>query len=67
MKFYVNGNKASSISEYVINHGDGILISFGNETNEEVQEQFGYLDSLKIYDVPKNDENEAQPNDNLSI
>ena len=42
-------------------------MSFGNETNEEVQEQLGYLDSLKIYDVPKNDENEAQPNDNLSI
>lgn len=49
---YVNGEKYNSnISEYEINHNDRILISFGDGSS--ITEQLNYLESLKIFDVPK--------------
>ena len=49
---YVNGEKYySDISEYVIKHNDRILISYGD--TEHLSSQLNYLESLKIYDVPK--------------
>lgn len=49
--FYVNGQKYDNISQYVINHGDRILISFGTE--DAIPSQIQYLQSLKIYNIPK--------------
>ncbi len=52
LSVYVNGEKYNSnISEYEINHNDRILISFGD--GSAISEQLRYLESLKIFDVPK--------------
>ena len=52
LSFYVNGAKYNSnASQYVFEHNDRILISFGDV--ELILEQLAYLDSLKIFDVPK--------------
>ncbi len=50
--FYVNGEKYNStISQYVLEHNDRILISFGN--TESISKHLTYLESLKILDIPK--------------
>ena len=50
--FFVNGVPYSSnLSNYVFEHGDRILISYGDKSN--LIKQFEYLDSLKITDPPK--------------
>lgn len=51
LMFYVNGKKYPDISKYVLKHNDRILISLGNE--KSLSKHLGYLDSLKILDVPK--------------
>ncbi len=49
---YINGEQYySDISQYEINHNDRILISFGDV--ESISKQLLYLDSLRIFDVPK--------------
>jgi hypothetical protein len=49
--FYVNGEQYySDISQYVLEHNDRILVSFGAES---VSGQLAYLESLKIPDPPK--------------
>lgn len=48
LKFYVNGNQVNGIQKYVILDGDRILISYGSETQQEIQEQLNELNSLKI-------------------
>ena len=50
--FYVNGEKYNSdISQYVLEHNDRILISFGD--TESISKNLTYLESLKIFDIPK--------------
>ena len=50
--FYVNGEKyESNISQYVPEHNDRIMISFGN--TESISKHLAYLESLDIFDVPK--------------
>jgi hypothetical protein len=50
--FYVNGEKyQSDISQYVIDHNDRILISFGSD--ESISKHLSYLESLEIFDIPK--------------
>ena len=50
--FYVNGEEYhSDISQYMIEQNDRILISFGE--TESIPKQLAYLDSLRIFDVPK--------------
>jgi len=52
LMFYVNGEKyLSDISQYVFEHNDRILVSFGDA--ELISEQLAYLDSLEIFDIPK--------------
>ena len=49
---YLNGERYhSDILQYEINHDDRILISFGEQS---ITQQLKYLDSLKIFDVPRN-------------
>ena len=49
---YVNGEKYySDISQHVIKHNDRILISYGD--TEHLSNQLNYLESLKIFEVPK--------------
>ena len=50
--FYVNGEKYySDISQYVLEHNDRILISFGDD--ESISKQLAFLESLEIFDIPK--------------
>ena len=50
--FYVNGEEYhSDISQYVLDHNDRILISFGDA--ESISKHLSYLESLEIFDIPK--------------
>ena len=50
--FYLNGEKyRADISQYVIEHGDRILISYGD--TKSISKHLAYLESLEIFDVPK--------------
>ena len=50
--FYVNGEKYDSdISQYVLEHGDRIMISFGDV--KSISKYLAYMESLDIFDVPK--------------
>ena len=49
--FYVNGEEYSNISQYVLEHNDRILVSFGDA--ESISKHLVYLESLKIFDIPK--------------
>ena len=52
LSFYVNGHKYNSnLSGYVIEHNDRILVSLGD--GNQIIDQLEYLNSLKIFDVPK--------------
>ncbi len=45
IKFYVNGKRNHKYGDYKIKDGDKYLISYGNETEEEIQKQ---LESVKV-------------------
>ena len=50
--FYINGeNHHTDISQYVVEHNDRIMISFGD--TKSISKYLAYLDSLEIFDVPK--------------
>ena len=50
--FYVNGEEYySDISQYILEHNDRILVSFGD--GESISEHLTYLESLRILDIPK--------------
>ncbi len=50
--FYVNGMEYySDISQYVLEHNDRILVSFGDA--ESISKHLSYLESLRILDIPK--------------
>ncbi len=50
--FYLNGEEYySDISQYVLEHDDRILVSFGDA--ESISKHLVYLESLRILDVPK--------------
>jgi len=50
--FYVNGEEYySDISQYVLKHNDRILVSFGDA--ESISKHLSYLESLRIFDIPK--------------
>jgi len=50
--FYVNGEEYySDISQYVLEHNDRILVSYGDA--ESISKHLAYLESLKIFDIPK--------------
>jgi len=48
IKFYLNHQQVPSINEYVGEEGDKILISYGNETPEQIEFQLRELDSQQI-------------------
>lgn len=43
LKFYINGDKVDSITDYVITDQDRILISYGDETDDEINAQLDRL------------------------
>ncbi|CAE6498975.1 MAG: protein-disulfide isomerase [Candidatus Nitrosotenuis sp.] len=48
LKFYVNHKKVDSITDYVIQEDDRILISYGNQSQEEIDDQLRELDAQVI-------------------
>ena len=48
LKYYLNHQLVDGINDYVIQDGDRILITFGNETPEQIEEQLIELDSQVI-------------------
>ena len=48
LKYYINHQSVSNISEYIFEDGDRILISFGPETPEQIEEQLFELDAQVI-------------------
>ena len=49
---YINGEKYhTDISQYVVEHNDRIMISFGD--TKSISKHLAYLDSLDIFDIPK--------------
>ncbi len=48
LKFYVNGEKVDDIRDYEIMENDRILISYGDETQEEIAAQLLQLESQPI-------------------
>ena len=48
LKFYINGEQVNSIAGHVISQDDRILISYGPEKEEEIQEQVAELESQEI-------------------
>lgn len=49
LKFYINGEKVSDIQDYEIFDNDKILISYGSETPEEIEEQLAELESQELF------------------
>ncbi|HEY8109351.1 MAG TPA: protein-disulfide isomerase [Candidatus Nitrosotenuis sp.] len=49
LKFYINGEKVSDIRDYEIFDNDKILISYGSETPEEIEEQIAELESQELF------------------
>ena len=48
LKFYINHEKVTDIRNHVLNDGDRILISYGNESQQQIDEQLIELDSQII-------------------
>ena len=48
LKYYINHQLVDDIIEHIIQDGDRILITFGNETPEQIEEQLAELDAQII-------------------
>ena len=48
LKYFINHKRVNNINDYIFEDGDRILISFGSETPEQIEEQLLELDSQII-------------------
>jgi len=48
LKYFINHEEVSDIRGYVVQEDDRILISYGAETEDEIEEQLKELDSQMI-------------------
>jgi len=48
LRTFINGNSTESISDYVINDNDRLLVIYGNETEEQLAKAFDELNKIKI-------------------
>ena len=48
LKYYINHQRVSDINDYIFEDGDRILITYGSETPEQIEEQLIELDSQII-------------------
>lgn len=48
LRFYVNGEEVNSISDYVIQEEDRLLVIYGNQTEEEIQQELQLLENTPI-------------------
>ena len=45
---FTNGNSTNSISDYVLNNNDRLLVIYGNETDEQIAKALDELNKIKI-------------------
>ena len=50
LKYFINGNSVSSINDHVIQDDDRILISYGGETQAQINDQMNEVYSQTIRD-----------------
>jgi hypothetical protein len=48
LKFFVNGVRSDMYNNYVLNDGDRILLSYGSETQEQIDEQLRAIEIQSI-------------------
>jgi hypothetical protein len=48
MKYFLNGKLVSDIRDHVVQNNDRILITFGGETDKQIQEYLSRLNSIEI-------------------
>lgn len=48
LKFFINGEQTTDVHDYVINQGDRILVSYGSENIDEIQDQLEELNAQEI-------------------
>ena len=48
MKYFINGKLVSDIRDHVVQNNDRILITFGGETDKQIQEYLSQLNSIEI-------------------
>ncbi|MGQ0638621.1 MAG: protein-disulfide isomerase [Nitrososphaerota archaeon] len=48
LKFYINHQQVSGIRDFVLEDGDRILISYGNENSTQIEEQLATVDAVFI-------------------
>lgn len=47
LKFYLNGRQASNALAKIIESGDQLLVTYGSETDEQIEKQFQQVPSIK--------------------
>jgi hypothetical protein len=48
LRTFVNGNSAESISDYIINDNDRLLVIYGNETDDQISKAVKEVNDLEI-------------------
>ena len=48
LRFFINGNQTESVNNYVINPNDRILVIYGNENTDEINQELDALRQAKI-------------------
>lgn len=48
LKFYVNGQQVNSITDYVVNDNDHLLVLYGNENSEQIQQELAALQNTPV-------------------
>jgi len=48
LRTFINGNSTKSISDYVLNNNDRLLVMYGNETDEDIAKALEELNKIKI-------------------
>lgn len=48
LRTFINGNSTKSISDYVLNNNDRLLVTYGNETDEQSDKALDELNNIEI-------------------
>ena len=48
LRTFINGNSTGSISDYVLNNDDRLLVIYGNETDEQIANALDELNRIEI-------------------
>jgi hypothetical protein len=48
LKFFINGEQVNDIRDYEINEDDKILVSYGVETQEEIEKELLELEAMML-------------------